>query len=163
VDFNKVILIGRLTREPEVKYLESGTALCGFGLAINRRYNGNDGEKKEEVCFVDCRAFGRQAEIIGDYVKKGNPLLVEGRLSFYSWEDEGGQKHNKLSVIAERVQLMGRKEGEEDTPPENMQPASAETEAQKSQTPSQEKKPSTSQKPSKPSEGKKASEDDIPF
>lgn len=157
MDFNKVILIGRLTREPEMKYMENGTALCGFGLAINRRYNGNDGERKEEVCFVDCRAFSRQAEIIGDYVHKGSPLLVEGRLSFYSWEDEGGQKHNKLSVIAERVQLMGRKESDEDTPPEEMQPVEAEAKDTKSQTPSQ------SPKPSKPSKGAQVSEDDIPF
>ncbi len=86
MDYNKVILLGRLTRDPEVKYLSSGTAFCSFGIATNRHYNAQNGERQQEVCFVDCKAFGRQAEIIGDYVVKGSPLLIDGRLSFYQYE-----------------------------------------------------------------------------
>ena len=120
MDFNKVIIAGRLTRDPEMKYLDSGNAcLCDarrqafgvWGMAINRYYNDNNGERQQEVCFVDVKAFGRQAEIVADYVTKGNPLFVEGRLSFYQYEDENGQRRNKLSVIAERVQLLPKVNG----------------------------------------------------
>ena len=106
MDFNKVIIAGRLTRDPEIKYLSSGNAFCAWGMAINKYYNDSNGERQQEVCFVDCKAFGRQAEIVANYVQKGNPLFVEGRLSFYQYETEDGEKRNKLSVIAERVQLM---------------------------------------------------------
>jgi len=99
MDFNKVIIAGRLTREPEIKYLSSGNAFCAWGMATNRYYNDNNGERQQEVCFVDVKAFGRQAEIVANYVQKGNPLFVEGRLSFYQYESENGERRNKLSVI----------------------------------------------------------------
>ena len=150
MDFNKVIILGRLTRDPEVKYSSSGTAICSWGMAINRRYNGSDGERREEVCFVDLKAFGRQAEIVGEYVTKGNPLLVEGRLSFYSWEDEEGKKRNKLSVIAERVQLMGKRRDDEDAPPDEMKPVA---EDEKADNQPQDSKAESSNK----------QHDDIPF
>ncbi len=139
MDYNKVILLGRLTRDPEVKYLSSGTAFCSFGIATNRHYNAQNGERQQEVCFVDCKAFGRQAEIIGDYVVKGSPLLIDGRLSFYQYEDENGQNRSKLSVIAERVQLMGRR-GNGDSPPEEIPEVetSAESKEPDKQPPSQE-------------------------
>ncbi len=105
MNFNKVILAGRLTRDPEVKYSTSGNAFATFGMAINRKYTSANGERKEETCFVDGRAFGRQGEIMVEYLAKGKPLLLEGRLSFHQYEKDG-QKRNKLSVIAERVQLM---------------------------------------------------------
>ncbi|HIE30658.1 TPA: single-stranded DNA-binding protein [Candidatus Poribacteria bacterium] len=108
MNVNKVMLLGRLTRDPEVKYSTSGNAFCAWGMAINRYYNSENGERQQEVCFVDCKAFGRQAEIVGQYVAKGNPLFVEGRLSFYQYETENGERRNKLSVIAERIQLMGQ-------------------------------------------------------
>ena len=120
MDFNKVIIAGRLTRDPEMKYLDSGNAcLCDarrqafgvWGMAVNRYYNDNNGERQQEVCFVDCKAFGRQAEVVADYVHKGNPLFVEGRLSFYQYEDESGARRNKLSIIAEKVQLLPKVNG----------------------------------------------------
>ena len=126
MDFNKVIIAGRLTRDPEVKYLDSGNAcLCDarrqafgvWGMAINRYYNDNNGERQQEVCFVDVKAFGRQAEIVANYVQKGNPLFVEGRLSFYQYESENGERRNKLSVIAERVQLLPKVNGSQEEPP----------------------------------------------
>ncbi len=106
MDFNKVIIAGRLTRDPDMKYLGSGNAFCAWGMATNRYYNDNNGERQQEVCFIDVKAFGRQAEIVANYVQKGNPLFVEGRLSFYQYETENGERRNKLSVIAEKVQLL---------------------------------------------------------
>ncbi len=105
MNFNKVILAGRLTRDPEVKYSTSGKAFCSWGMAINRKYTSANGKREEEVCFVDAKAFGRQAEIVAEYLAKGKLLLLEGRLSFHQYKKDG-QKRNKLSVIAERVQLM---------------------------------------------------------
>jgi single-strand DNA-binding protein len=108
-NFNKVILLGNLTRDPELRYSQGGQAIAKFGLAINRTYTVN-GEKKEQTCFVDITAFGRQAEIINEYCKKGRPLFVEGRLDFSTWEKDG-QKQSKLSVVAENFQLLGSRDG----------------------------------------------------
>ena len=108
-NYNKVILMGNLTRDPEVKYTTSGTARATFGVATNRVYTDRQsGEKKEEVCFVDITAFGRTAEICGEFLSKGRPVLLDGRLSFYSWETDTGEKRSKLSVVAENVQLLPR-------------------------------------------------------
>jgi single-strand DNA-binding protein len=123
MDFNKVIIAGRLTRAPEIKYGASGSAFCAWGMAVNRHYNDNNGERQQETCFIDCKAFGRQAEIVGQYVTKGNPLFVEGRLSFYQFEDENGQRRNKLSVIAERVQLLPTVNGRMEEPPKETEAA----------------------------------------
>jgi single-strand DNA-binding protein len=123
MNVNKVILLGRLTREPEVKYTTNGNAFCTWGLAINRYYNDHNGERQQEVCFIDCKAFGRQAEIVGQYVHKGNPLFVEGRLSLYQYEAENGERRNKLSVIAERVQLMPSGNGSIEEPPKETEEA----------------------------------------
>lgn len=105
--FNKVILLGNLTRDPEMRYTPSGTPVASFGLAVNRRYRQGD-EQKEEVCFVDISAFGRQAELAGEYLGKGRMVLIEGRLQFRSWEDQNGQRRSKLDVVAERVNFMPR-------------------------------------------------------
>jgi single-strand DNA-binding protein len=105
-NFNKVILLGNLTRDPQLSYLPSQTAVVDFGLAINRNWTGSDGQKKEEVCFVDCRAFGKPAETINKYCKKGNPLLVEGRLTYDSWTGKDGVKKNKLRVTVESFQFI---------------------------------------------------------
>jgi len=108
--FNKVIIIGNLTRDPEVKYSPKGTAIADIGLAVNHTYKTGDGEKREEVTFIDVTFWGRVAEIVGEYCKKGRPLFVEGRLKLDTWDDKAtGQKRSKLKVIGENIQLLGSK------------------------------------------------------
>jgi len=105
--YNKVILIGNLTRDPELRYTPKGTAIAKIGLAVNRSWKTDTGETKEEVTFVDVDAFGRQAETIGQYMKKGRPILIEGRLKLDSWEDkQTGQKRNRLGVVLEAFQFL---------------------------------------------------------
>lgn len=105
-NLNRVLLLGNCTRDPELKYLPTGTALCVFSLAINRKWANQDGEQKEETCFVDIKAFGKRAETITDYVKKGDPLFIEGRLSFEQWENKDGEKRSALRVICESFQFL---------------------------------------------------------
>jgi len=108
--FNKVILMGNLTRDPQLKHLPNNLVVAEFGLACNRRYRTAAGEDKEEVAFVDCAAFGRQAETIGQYCAKGKPLFVEGRLKYDSWDDKSGNgKRSKLTVTVENFQFIGAK------------------------------------------------------
>ncbi len=106
-NFNKVLLMGNLTRDPQLSYLPSQTAVVEFGLAVNRRWTGQDGSEREEVCFVDCRAFGKMAENINKYLKKGRPLFVEGRLTFDSWTAQDGSKRSKHRVTVEGFQFLG--------------------------------------------------------
>jgi single-strand DNA-binding protein len=106
-NLNKVFLIGNLTRDPELRYTPSGTAVASFGIAVNRTWTGQSGEKKEEVCFVDINMFGRRAEVINEYFSKGNPIFIEGRLQFNQWETKEGQKRNTLRVVAENFQFIG--------------------------------------------------------
>ncbi len=106
-NFNKVLLIGNLTRDPQLSYLPSQTAVVDFGLAVNRRWTGKDGEKKEETCFVDCTSFGRPAETINKYLTKGRPVFVEGRLTFNSWTAQDGTKRSRLKVTVENFQFLG--------------------------------------------------------
>lgn len=113
---NKVILLGNLTRDPELRYTPNGTPVSSFGLAVNRRYRQHD-EMKEDVCFVDIVVFGRQAENVGEYLRKGRLALVEGRLQWRSWETESGQKRSKHEVVAETVQFMPRTRDESTTSP----------------------------------------------
>ncbi len=109
---NKVMIIGNLTRDPEIKYTPKGTAIADIGLAVNRNYTTESGEKREEVTFIDVTLWGRVAEIVGEYCKKGRPLFVEGRLQLDSWDDKAtGQKRSKLKVIGENIQLLGGREG----------------------------------------------------
>jgi single-strand DNA-binding protein len=109
---NRVILIGNLTRDPQLKYLPSQTAVVEFGLATNRKFKAANGEDREEVCFVDCSAFGKTAEVINQYCQKGRPIFIEGRLKFDSWEDkQGGGKRSKLTVVVENFQFLGSREG----------------------------------------------------
>lgn len=111
-NLNKVMLMGNLTRDPEIKYTPKGTAIAVFGMAINRNYTLESGEKREEVTFVDCEAYARLAEIIGEYCKKGKPLFVEGRLKLDSWDDKtSGQKRSKMKVVVETMQLLGGRDG----------------------------------------------------
>jgi single-strand DNA-binding protein len=104
---NKVILLGNLTRDPELRYTPSGTPVSTFGLAINRRYGQGD-ERKEEVCFIDIVAFSRQAEIAGEYLNKGRMALIEGHLRWRTWESQDGQKRSKHEVVADMIHLMPR-------------------------------------------------------
>ena len=110
-NLNKVFLIGNLTRDPELRYTPSGTAVAEFGLAINRRFSSQGGEKKEETCFVDCQAWARSAEVVSEYCKKGSPLFIEGRLKLDSWEGRDGQKRSKLRVVVENFQFLGSPQG----------------------------------------------------
>ncbi|MEK6766989.1 MAG: single-stranded DNA-binding protein [Planctomycetota bacterium] len=108
-NLNKVFLIGNLTRDPELRYTPSGTAIASFGIATNREWKSSDGEKKKEVCYVDVNMFGRRAEVINEYFSKGNPIFIEGRLQFQQWETKDGQKRNTLRVVAEDFQFIGSK------------------------------------------------------
>ncbi len=109
--YNKVMLIGNLTRDPELRYTPQGAAVCEFGMAMNRAWTSKQGEKKEEVCFVDIVCWARTAEICAEYLKKGRQTFVEGRLTFDRWETPEGQKRSKLRVTAEKVQFLGSRSG----------------------------------------------------
>src|SRR5579859_7824023 len=110
--FNKVVLVGNLTRDPELRYTPKGTAIAKIGVAVNRVWTNEAGEKKEEVTFVDVDVFGRTAENVGQYMRKGRPILIEGRLRLDQWDDkQTGQKKSKLGVVAETVQFLGSPTG----------------------------------------------------
>jgi single-strand DNA-binding protein len=109
---NKVILIGNVTRDPEVKFTSKGSAVTDIGLAINRNYTLDNGEKREETTFVDVELWGRLAEIAGEYAKKGRPIYIEGRLRMDTWEDKAsGQKRSRMKVVGENLQLLGGRAG----------------------------------------------------
>jgi len=107
--FNKIILVGNLTRDVELKYTPSGTAIANFGIATNRTYKDVSGQQEQEVMFIDVKVFGRSAEIANQYLRKGSKALIEGRLVFEQWVDRNGQKRSKHVVIAEKVQFMDSK------------------------------------------------------
>lgn len=109
--FNRVILMGNLTRDPELRYTGSGMAIAKLGLAVNDRRKSPSGEWVDETTFVDVTLFGRQAEISGEYLTKGASCLIEGRLKLESWETNDGQKRSKLVVIGDRMQLLGGRGG----------------------------------------------------
>jgi len=111
-NLNKVMLMGNLTRDPEIKYTPKGTAIANFGIAVNRTYTPEGGEKREEVTFIDLEAFGRTAEVIGEYFKKGRPIFIEGRLKLDQWDDKTtGKKMSKLRVVVETFEFLGSREG----------------------------------------------------
>ena len=148
-NFNKVILAGNLTRDPELRYTPSGTAIAKFGLAVNRTWKTETGETKEEATFVDIDAFGRQAEVIAQYMKKGRPVLVEGRLKLDQWEDKNThQKQSKLKVVLESFSFLDSGRGESTAPADasRSRPASVQTAV-----------------PPGPEEGPPPPEDDVPF
>lgn len=106
---NKVFLIGNLTRDPELRVTPKGTAICQFGLAVNRQFKDESGATREEVTFIDIEAWGKQGELVSKYLTKGSPAMVEGRLKFDSWEDkQSGQKRSKLKVVLDNVQFLSR-------------------------------------------------------
>lgn len=104
--FNKVLLLGNLTRDPQLSYTPNQTAVVDFGVATNRKWTGQDGSQREETCFVDCRAFGKTAETINKFFKKGKPIFLEGRLTFDSWTAQDGSKKSKLRVTVENFQFL---------------------------------------------------------
>jgi single-strand DNA-binding protein len=109
--FNKVLLMGNLTRDPQVKHLPSNMIVAEFGLAASRRYRSAAGEDRDETTFVDCSAFGRQAEVISQFCRKGKPIFVEGRLKYDSWEDkQTGGRRSKLTVVVENFQFVGSRD-----------------------------------------------------
>jgi single-strand DNA-binding protein len=154
-NFNKVILAGNLTRDPEMRYTPKGTAIARFGLAINRTWKSETGESKEEVTFVDVDAFGRQAEVISQYMKKGRPILMEGRLKFDQWEDKNThQKQSKLRVVLETFSFIDSNRGGDSAAPSDpprSRPAAAPTPA-----------PTAAPEPAEP-EAPPVEEDDVPF
>ena len=106
-NYNKVILMGRLTRDPEVRFLSSGTAVADIGIAVNRYWRNQDGQQQEEVTFVNVEAFGKQAETVGQYLKKGKPIFIEAHLKFDQWDDkQTGQKRSKLKVVLDRFEFI---------------------------------------------------------
>jgi single-strand DNA-binding protein len=154
-NFNKVILAGNLTRDPEVRYTPKGTAIAKLGMAINRTWKNEAGETKEEVTFVDVDAFGRTAEVISQYLKKGRPILVEGRLKLDQWDDkQTGQKRSRLGVVLENFQFLdsGRGDGGGGGGGGGSRPAPS------SSAPSAPSSPEASEP-----EGPAPEEDDVPF
>lgn len=123
--YNRIILVGNLTRDVELRYLPSGSAVAKIGLATNRRFKKQDGTMDDEVCFVDVSLFGRTAEVANQYLKKGSKVLIEGRLVLESWVDQTGQKRSKHSVRADSMQMMDSKGSspaaydDDYTPPQN--------------------------------------------
>jgi single-strand DNA-binding protein len=149
--FNKVILVGNMTRDPELRYTSNGKAIAKIGLAVNRAWTTETGEKKEEVTFVDVDMFGRTAENVSQYMRKGSPILIEGRLRLDQWDDkQTGQKRSKLGVVAEIVQFLGSpRSGESGSapPPRAAKPAPV----------------SGSEGPASEADAPAPSEDDVPF
>ncbi len=161
-NLNRVLLMGNLTRDPDIKYTPKGTAVAEIGLAINRVYSTDQGERREETTFVDVELWGRQAEIAGEYLKKGRPVFIEGRLKLDTWDDkQTGQKRSKMRVVGEAMQLLGgRGEGgpgggvsEEDMPRSSSRPAPA---------PRQAPKPAMKKPPVDP-DLDTVEDDDVPF
>ena len=148
--FNKVILVGNLTRDPELRYTPNGKAIAKIGLAVNRVWTTESGEKKEEVTFVDVDIFGRTAENVSQYMRKGSPILIEGRLRLDQWDDkQTGQKRSKLGVVADTVQFLGSPRGDSGSgTPAPSRPRAAEPPPAESATPEPEASPA---------------EDDVPF
>lgn len=143
--YNKVILVGNLTREPELTYTTSQTAICKFGLAMNRKYKGADNTDRTDTCFVDCTAFGRVGEVVSQYCQKGGLLLVEGRLNLNQWTADDGSKRQKLEVVAESIQLMGgnpnQGQNQQEAQPQNNQQPQQKAQPMNNQRPPQQQPP----------------------
>ncbi len=177
--FNKVILVGNLTRDIELRYSQSGMGIANTAIATSRKYTSN-GEKKEEVCFVDITFFARSAEIANQYLRKGSKILVEGRLNFDQWVDQNGQKRSKHSVVVETMQMLDSKGDNQgggnynsapQAQPQNQAPAQSQQQAQSYQAPTQQQQSygQSQQQPAKqmPSSNEvpviDIDEDEIPF
>lgn len=118
--YNHVVLAGNITRDPELRYTPGGTAVCDFTIAVNEKWTDKNGEKKESVSFIDCTVWQKGAEIFAQYMKKGRPVLVDGKLKQETWTDEkSGQKRSRLKVTVNNFQFLGSKEGSSSGPPES--------------------------------------------
>ena len=117
LSLNRVMLAGNLTRDPQIKYIGSDKTVASFGLAINRRYKDSAGQPKEETTFVDVEAWGRTAELVGQYLTKGRPVYIEGRLKLEGWETKDGEKRQRIKVVADNVQFLGSKPKDEGAAP----------------------------------------------
>ena len=106
-NLNRVFLMGNLTRDPELRYTPSGTPICEFGLAVNRRYQTRDGEQRDETCFLDVSMWGKRGVVISEYFQKGRPIFIEGRLKYDSWEGQDGKRKSRLTVVAENFEFVG--------------------------------------------------------
>lgn len=115
-NLNRVLLMGNLTRDPELRYLPSNMPVVNLGIATNRRWRNQQGEQQEETTFVDCEAFGRTAEVINQYLRKGRPLFVEGRLRLDQWQDREGQNRSKLKVIVENFEFVDSRNSPDESP-----------------------------------------------
>jgi single-strand DNA-binding protein len=172
-NLNKVQLMGNITRDPEVRYTPKGTAVTDISLAINRNFSGDDGEKREETTFVDITFWGRQAEVIGEWMKKGRPIYVEGRLQLDSWEDKtSGQQRTRLKVVGENFQFLGGRDdagGGGSSRSSNQAPQSSSQRDEYSQEPGEESPRQQYSAPPQQSSGGQSSrppaeeDDDIPF
>lgn len=118
MNFNKIFLGGNLTRDPQLSYTPNQTAVVDFGMAINHKWTSKGDEKKEEVCFVDCRAFAKTAENINKYLAKGNPVFIEGKLAFDSWTAQDGSKRSKHRITVDTFQFLGQRDKPESEKPE---------------------------------------------
>ncbi len=109
--YNRIILLGNMTRDPQLSYLPNGTPAVDFGIATNRKWTGQDGQQRDEICFVDCRLYGKRAEVVQRYFKKGNPIFVEGRLTLDSWTAQDGTKKSKHRVSVDNFEFVGGAQG----------------------------------------------------
>jgi single-strand DNA-binding protein len=160
-NFNKVILLGNLTRDPQLKYLPSQMAVVDFGLAVNHKYKTSTGEDREEVCFIDCTAFGKGAEVINQYCQKGKQLLVEGRLKYETWEDkQGGGKRSKHKITVDSFQLLGGRDNAGGGAPAGGEEGG---QAAPQRAPAARRPAPGPQQPSPISEESQVNPDDIPF
>lgn len=170
-NLNKVQLMGNITRDPEVRYTPRGTAVTDISLAINRTFTGDDGERREETTFVDITFWGRQAEVIGEYMKKGRPLYVEGRLQLDSWEDKTtGQQRSRLKVVGENFQFLGSRDdggGSQQRSGGHSPPSHDDHESRhegsRTQAPPRQSSPAPPQRSGGYQEGPIEDDDDIPF
>ena len=121
--FSKVVLLGNLTKDPVTGTLPSGATVCEFGLAVNRRWKDADGQTRDEVLFMDCAAYGKPGQTMGQYLKKGHPVLVEGHLKLDRWQDDQGKARSKVRTVVERFQFIGRGEQAQPGPNRTGKPA----------------------------------------
>ncbi len=164
-NLNKVFLMGNLTRDPQLSYLPSQTPVCEMGLAVNRRWNGQDGQPREEVTFVDCVSYGRQAETLSKYLRKGKPVFIEGRLKLDQWEAQDGTKRSRMRVIVEGFQFIDSRPagGGDSAAPEDESGAPAARSAYRPAARTVPARPAPNEAPPPEMDAPPIREDDIPF
>jgi len=151
-NLNRVFLMGNLTRDPELRYTPSGTAVCEFGLAVNRTYKTRDGEQRDDTCFVNVTMWGRRGVVISEYLTKGSPIFVEGRLNYDTWETPDGRR-SKLTVVAENFEFIGGGQGRQRQARRPAEAERGETEPARAEEADQKA----------PDEGFDVADDEIPF